>query len=1229
MAKRNKKEKTPAEDAPQNPEPAATPEQPTGSMDKELASISSDPRRADVRAPKGAPEGWTPGKRRRASTAARRATRVAGNARQAVARTLDEQGVTDPDVIKAAQDAAAQKAVTNVKAAVAENDQPAQTEEKTPEQILTERQLKTKEQRLEDLPEDQRTQVEEARERTIQTTSSHRGGSVVVGGDLLARIPGVDIGDVLSQRRGQRISDLNVERLKALQSAIPTLPSNPLISGTDMAREFMRRGYTTERGKRMMHGAVPGTIDEVQKAFDVWAKTSVTNFENPDLFNRQALLAAHEDPTLLHDSVLHNIAAARRAEKTEEGAVPKKEHLNAMAIARMYNIDADKLSGMSDEAISEWNSKRRDVSGIRPDLHKELVQTHPDEIANRVADIYAEQIPQKQMEIYTNAANDKFLELSGSMFGVSTEDMVKAAHEHALDVLRNSIRAVDSDTMVRNLRKDEMGRTTVAPPVTQRIAPKQFEGMTRDAVNEALKDQGLETTPTTSKAQLEDMFYKKGRKPSGPDTRPLHAREFPELDLRGLPDDLKSAMGSDDPTVVSGAIDEITKRMQEAESMGVSVPELLGQKEKTSITGYSEGDLTRLPSKHYIQDPHTGMLTPYGITSGGLGQADIGALNKMGTVSVLPEDHPDRIHTDSSGDKHEITHVFTPDPRKVSLIPSGRGNLAIQHKITTSPRTYRMNPDLPTTVFANVEEHREHARQMMEEGRVASKKEDTGKTFEAQVPDTPEDRRRARNQALKIDEKAQGIIESDAASQLETQTALARAKAEDEGKEFDSTKFKPVVNQMSLADARHQVWTNMWNNDEIRESAKKQDPLYQQDLEEYQKAAAEMRKDPVVSGIESMKDTAFTVHARANRLADEMSYLVRKGHSAADIVSAISTSHESSPLFNDIDPEHHSLVKGLAIHRLNERHNLNIRGKTLYDVGLSQDDVSSASNSNEVFDVMRKKLPSDNPLAAAIGPAVTPVRGQIIDPALIVPSFEEWRKPKEQARATEKDLAGMNRSSLIDSPKTPMSKEEYNASIASANARSAAARQEAERLMNQPNQPTKRTTNSPIKAGGNVLPTRASLEADPSRFMEIENPALASSRTRMPQDSPELKGTIESSVGVHKSLVNSAMQSRNRMAQYSENQRKHASLINKAETLENKASSLGNSTQGKQYASEASQLRETASKHFNESGLGKTQAEHRADYESLKSQAIEHSRAEGLTARAYAQSSGHAEFFFR
>jgi hypothetical protein len=904
--------------------------------------------------------------------------------------------------------------------------------------------------------------------------------------------------------------------------------------------------------------------------------------------------------------------------------------MNALALARTYGIDAELLSGMDDASISSWNAKRRDVSGIRPDLHESLRDAAPEEITQRIADLDAGQIPQNLLNQYTKKATEKFLELQSTGAGMSPQDMANVAHNHALSSMREAVRPRSREEMLQKLRKSEQPLSEDAiPPVNMRLTPKQFAGLTEEAISQAMEAEGLEVTPTTSEASLSEMMYKKGRSPkSGEDTRPLYARDYPELDISGLAPDLQKRLRSGDPDEVSKAIDEVTKRMGEAEALGISVPELLGQTEKTSITGYATGDLKRIPSKHYIKDPHTGALTPHGITTGGVGQYDIDALNQMGRVDVLSEDDPSRIHKDKSGQNHVMTHVFTPDPRKVTLIPSGKGNLVIQRHVTQSAESHRRRPDLPTSVGAHLEEHQADVEAMMHvEDYSGSAKKDTRAAAAANIPGSALEQRKASNKAMRLDERAQELIESDVASQDEVDRALfeERQSAAAESGQVIGGQFKSVATRMPISEARQRVMSDIFAKDDIKEQAKRQDPVYQQDMADYQAEMAKRRENPLVSGIESLRDTSASVSQKAVRLADEASNLITRGIPRDQVINFLSTAHESSPIFNDVSEEHHSLIKGMAIHKLNEVHNLGIRGAELSGMNLSNADVSPARGANEVFDVLRSRLPEDHPMKTAIGSNASGTRGQVIDQNLLIPSFEDWRKPKLQTRSMERAVAGMFRGGPVEPKVAPKVNE------AELNRRSEESRAEANRLIAAippPGSMGSAMTNLPPQRGGSAFQPASSF-APGTPLMEVSIPSRTSVNRGMPMDSAALRGEISQASSTHRGMIANAIQARSNMAKFNDNMRQHQSMLARADEFDRRASSTPNPKLAAQHKSEAGNIRAQAEAHFKATGLHMSPEEHRSNFESMKSQAIEHSRNEGLTARGYAQSSGEAEFFFR
>lgn len=1265
MARRKKKEETPVEESGAEATPAQQPVDPNIEV-----NLTLDPRRADVRRPKGAPEGFVPPttvprRSSRTSTAARRNTRAAAVAKLGTKAALEAAGVTDQAVIDRATAAAAERAVASAKqvgtpaaatpaAATTEGGATAKPKE-TKEERAARRAREDDAKKLADMPEEQRRLVIEGRNQTRQITTDIRGATVV-GGELLSRAPGVDIGDILSTAPAQRSTDLGLERMRALSDIMGDLPSNSLVSRYEVARNMLNQGLTTERAKRMVFGNIGGTPAEIQKAFDTWSKTSLTNFENPDLFNRHALRAVQQDPTLLHDDILHSIAAAKRAETSGElvtssypaaeavGALmpsllagtpmgttpitkptPKQEHLDALSVARAYGIDADLLAGMDDAAISQWNAKRRDTSGIRPELLDDLRGSHPDEINQRLSDLDSGNIPQHLLNDYTTKATEKFLELQETGGGMSPQDMANVAHNHALSNLRSRIRPRSNEELLKALRRSEENTRGVEPPASMRLDPKQFSGLTETAIAQAMAAEGLEYVATTSNVPMSSMMYKKGRKPkSGADNRPFYAREYPDLDVEGLPEDLKSRLNHADPDVVSAAIDELHEKIQKADALGVTVPELLGQQEKTSSTGYTDGDLKRMPAKHYVRDPHTGSLTPHGISTGGVSQMDIDALNNMGTVDVLPEDDPNRVYTDKSGNKHIMTHVFTPNPNKVTLIPGRQGHLTIQHRVTQSANAHRRNPDLPTSINANADEHFDNVVDMMSvEDYSGTAKKDTRPAAEANIPNTPLEQRTATAKAMGIEEKAKGLVESDAASQVEVQRALFDAKHE--GSKV-SPQFKPVINEMAMGDARFQVWNNIFAKDDIRAAAREQDPVYQQDLADYQTHVAKMRENPMVSGIENLRETAGSVDLKSTNLAKEASRLIQRGIPHDQVLDFLKTSHESSPVFEGIGEEHHPAIKGLALGKLQNLHP-DFSPKT-GDSGITP---FYAKGHNEVFDALRNRLPEDSPLRAAIGSSASGTRGQVIDENLIVPTFESWRKSRLQARSTEAAVAGMNRGGEVEERVEPTRGQRVKRE-AELDKQMVVSRAEADRLIAETPQRVK-----PVRAQNpeNLPPSRPGgrfenvVEIDTENTPYMQVPRVVG-KTPAVFNSPQLSTDISKGVEQHGMLVAGALQARSNMARYADNMRKHQSMLTQADDYDRRAAAASTAPKlAAQHSSQASNLRAQAQAHFESTGLHMSPEEHRSNYESLKNQAIEHSRAEGLTARSYAKSAGEAEFFFR
>lgn len=1264
MARRNKKEETPVEEPGAEATPAQQPVDPNIE-----ATLTLDPRRADVRRPKGAPEGFVPPttvprRSSRASTAARRNSRVAAAAEIGTRAALEAAGVTDQAVIDRATSAAVERAVAGSKqvGAPAASGATATTEggatakpKETKEERAARRAREADAKKLADMPEDQRKLVIEGREKTRQITTDIRGATVV-GGELLSRAPGVDIGDVLSTAPAQRSTARGLERMRALSGVMSGLPSNSLVSRYEVARNMLNQGMTTERGRRMIFGDIGGTPAEIQKAFDTWSKTSLTNFENPDLFNRHALRAVQQDPTLLHDDILHSIAAAKRAETTGElvtssypaaeavGALmpsllagtpmgttpitkptPKKEHLDALAVARAYGIDADLLAGMDDAAISQWNAKRRDTSGIRPDLFDDLRGAHPDEINQRLSDLDSGNIPQHLLNDYTNKATEKFLELQETGGGMSPQDMANVAHNHALSNLRSRIRPRSNEELLKALRRSEENTGGVEPPARMRLDPKQFAGLTETAIAQSMAAEGLDYVATTSNVPMSSMLFKKGRKPkSGADDRPLYARQYPDLDVEGLPEDLKSRLNHSDPDVISAAIDELHEKIKKADALGVTVPELLGQQEKTSSTGYANGDLKRMPSKHYVKDPHTGSLTPHGISTGGVSQMDIDALNNMGTVDVLSEDDPNRVYTDRSGNKHVMTHVFTPNPNKITLIPGRQGHLTIQHRVTQTSRANRKNPDLPTSINANADEHFDNLVNMTGiDDYSGSEKRDTRAAAAANIPTTPLEQRKATAKAMGIDEKAKGLVESDAASQVEVQRALFDAKHE--GSKV-SPQFKPVINEMAMGDARFQVWNNIFAKDDIRSAAREQDPVYQQDLADYQAHVAKMRENPMVSGIENLREAAGSVDLKSTRLAKEASNLVQRGIPHDQVLDFLKTSHESSPVFEGIGEEHHPAIKGLALGKLQNLHP-DFSPKT-GDSGITP---FYAEGYSDVFEALRKRLPEDSPLRTAIGSSASGTIGQVIDENLIVPTFESWRKPRLQARSTEAAVAGMNRGGEIEAKVEP-TRGQLSKREAELDKQMVVSRAEADRLIAETPQRVKpvraqNPENLPLSRPGGRYDIAENIDTTNTPYMQV--PRVVG-KTPAVFNSPQLSTDISRGVEQHRTLVSGAMQSRSNMARYADNMRKHQSMLAQADEYDRRAAAASTAPKlAAQHSSQASNLRAQAQSHFESTGLHMSPEEHRSNYESLKNQAIEHSRAEGLTARSYAKSAGEAEFFFR
>lgn len=1234
MARRKKKEETPVEESGAEATPAQQPVDPNIEV-----NLTLDPRRADVRRPKGAPEGFVPPttvprRSSRTSTAARRNTRAAAVAKLGTKAALEAAGVTDQAVIDRATAAAAERAVSLAKqvgtpaaatpaAATTEGGATAKPKE-TKEERAARRAREDDAKKLADMPEEQRRLVIEGRNKTRQITTDIRGATVV-GGELLSRAPGVDIGDILSTAPAQRSTDLGLERMRALSDIMGDLPSNSLVSRYEVARNMLNQGLTTERAKRMVFGNIGGTPAEIQKAFDTWSKTSLTNFENPDLFNRHALRAVQQDPTLLHDDILHSIAAAKRAETTGELNVdtPKKEHLNSLAVARAYGIDADLLAGMDDTAISEWNAKRRDTSGIRPDLLDDLRGAHPDEINQRLSDLDSGNIPQHLLNDYTTKATEKFLELQETGGGMSPQDMANVAHNHALSNLRSKIRPRSNEELLKALRRSEENIGAVEPPASMRLDPKQFAGLTETAIAQGMAAEGLDYVATTSNVPMSSMLFKKGRKPkSGADNRPFYAREYPDLDVEGLPEDLKSRLNHSDPDVISAAIDELHEKIKKADALGVTVPELLGQQEKTSSTGYANGDLKRMPSKHYVRDPHTGSLTPHGISTGGVSQMDIDALSNLGTVEVLPEDHPDRVYTDRSGKKHVMTHVFTPNPNKITLIPGRQGHLTIQHRVTQTANAHRRNPDLPTSINANADEHFDNIVDMMGvEDYSGSAKKDTRPAAEANIPTTPLEQRKATAKAMGIEEKAKELVESDAASQVEVQRALFDEKHE--GSKV-SPQFKPVINEMAMGDARFQVWNNIFAKDDIRAAAREQDPVYQQDLADYQAHVAKMRENPMVSGIENLREAAGSVDLKSTRLAKEASNLVQRGIPHDQVLDFLKTSHESSPVFEGIGEEHHPAIKGLALGKLQ-----NLHPDFSPNTGDSGITPFYAVSSSDVFEALRKRLPEDSPLRTAIGSSASGTKGQVIDENLIVPTFESWRKSRLQTRSTEAALAGMNRGGEVEERVEPTRGQRVKRE-AELDKQMVVSRAEADRLIAETPQrvkPVPAQENLPLSRPGGRYDIAENIDTTNTPYMQV--PRVVG-KTPAVFNSPQLSTDISKGVEQHGMLVAGALQARSNMARYADNMRKHQSMLTQADDYDRRAAAASTAPKlAAQHSSQASNLRAQAQAHFESTGLHMSPEEHRSNYESLKNQAIEHSRAEGLTARSYAKSAGEAEFFFR